>query len=438
MADNEPIYDAGKLGALKIGILGFQHLFAMFGATIIFPVLTGLPVLTTLFCSGIGTLLFHLITKGKVPAFLGSSFAFITIFMAGAKYAAADGISETEALVYVCLATSVSSLIYFIFAVIIKFAGAKNILKIFPPVVTSCIIIAIGLSLAGHALQDARTNWIISLTALIVLIGCSCFGKGIFLIIPVLLGVIVSSIVGVFLGEFDFTSVKNAPWVGFPISKEYTIFGISNFNAAIFLRNISITLPLFFVTVMEHIGDISAISAVTDRNIAEETGLHRTLAGDGLATFVAGLLGGPANTTYSENTGTLFLTKVYDPFVIRVTAVIAIIFSFCPKVEALIQSIPAATLGGVSLVLYGLISVSGLKNLITNKVDLNNQKNVIIISVMLIFAIGIRYGLNDEFRIGNINFSGLAVSCVVGVLLNIVFCIIEKIKSSAKKSVISE
>lgn len=411
----EGIYDARKLGVPRMMVLGFQHTFAMFGATVLVPLLTGLNMQTTLLMAGIGTLLFHIITKMKVPAFLGSSFAFLGGYAAVAPLAD-DGSANTVMLPYACLGVACAGLVYLVLAALFAIFPIQKVMRFFPPVVTGPIIIAIGLSLAGSAVDNCKTNWILAIVALAVIIICNIFGKGMMKIIPILIGIVVSYVVAVCMHEVDFTPIKEAAWIGLPITKEGMIFGnVSDKGLA--LSAIIAIVPISLATMMEHIGDISAISATTGRNFLAEPGLKRTLVGDGLATSLSAVFGGPANTTYGENTGVLALTKVYDPRVVRIAAVVAIVLSFSPKFAAVINTIPSAIIGGISFVLYGMISGVGVRNVVENKVDLTKSRNLIIIAVILVTALGLG---SLDFTIGefNISLTALAVAAVAGIVLN--------------------
>ena len=419
---HEGIYDVKQLGAGKTIVLGLQHLFAMFGATVLVPLLTGLDVSTTLLFAGLGTLLFHLVTKGKVPAFLGSSFAFLGGYFAIAPILE-DGSSNVETIPYACFGVACAGLLYLVLAGLIKLFSAGKIMKFFPPIVTGPIIIAIGLTLSQSAIDNCSSNWLIALVAIIVVILCNIFGKGMIKIIPILIGVAASYVVAICMGKVDFSGVASAPWIGIPIHKEMTILGMfNNFDASKMITAIITIMPIALATIVEHIGDISAISSTTGRNYIKEPGLHRTLLGDGLATIVASLFGAPANTTYGENTGVLNLSKVYDPFVVRLAAYFAVFFSFCPKFSAVIQSMPTATVGGISLILYGMISAVGVRNVVENKVDFTKSRNVIIAALILVLSIGINYSAAGAiaFQIGKItiSLSGLAVGALVGIILN--------------------
>lgn len=407
----EGIYDARQLGIPKMLILGIQHTFAMFGATVLVPIITGLDVSTTLLMAGLGTLLFHLITKGKVPAFLGSSFAFLGGFSAVAPRLA-DGSANTELLPYACGGVVVSGLIYVVLAALIKVFGVRKIMRFFPPVVTGPIIISIGLILAPTAISNCAENWFLAFVALVIIIVCNIWGRGMVKILPILIGVIGSYIVALLMGEVDFTAINEASVVG--VALHPSSFAKFSISACITIA------PIALATMMEHIGDIAAISATAQKNYLADPGLHRTLLGDGLATSLAGIFGGPANTTYGENTGVLALTKVYDPKVMRIAAVFAIALSFFPKVGAAIQTIPTAIIGGISFVLYGMISAVGVRNIVENQVDFTNSRNLIIAAVILVSALGFNSvgGINIPVFGLVINLSGLAIAAIVGILLN--------------------
>ena len=415
----EPIYDAKVLGVPKMLLLGLQHMFAMFGATVLVPALTGLDVSTTLLFAGLGTLLFHFLAKGKVPAFLGSSFAYL------AGYWAIAPNKEPELLPYACFGVACSGILYLILAALIKAFGAKKVMRYFPPIVTGPIIIAIGLNLSKSAIDNCASSWWIAALAIVVVIGCNIWGKGMIKIIPIILGVLVSYIAAALTGYVDFTPVKEAAWIGFPIYWDRTVFSLfKNPDTSLLLTAVITIMPIALATMVEHIGDISAISSTVGKNYIKDPGLHRTLTGDGLATTIASLFGAPANTTYGENTGVLSLTRVFDPLVIRLAALFAILFSFCPKISALISCMPAATMGGVSLVLYGMISAVGVRNVVENKVDFSKSRNVIIAALILVLSIGVNYSTAGAitFAVGSatISLSGLAVGSIVGIILNAV------------------
>ncbi len=445
--DKQAIYDARKLGKPKMVVLGIQHMFAMFGATILVPMITGLDVLTTLLMAGLGTLLFHFITKFKVPAFLGSSFAFLGGY-AAVKALAPEGADPNTMLPYACLGVACAGLVYFILAGIIRAIGVHRVMKFFPPVVTGPIIIAIGLGLAPSAVSNCTTNWFLAIVALAVIIVFNIWGKGMLKIVPIILGLLISYAVGLvlyFISQANPDLIQTMPWlfsggsvlddagnvtsylpifdfsgvqtvvnniangqifgeqglIGIPVIWNKTTFGgIDWSNGAVIASSIIAIVPISLATMMEHIGDISAIGSTVGRNYIQDPGLHRTLIGDGLATTLASLFGGPANTTYGENTGVLALTKVYDPRVIRIAAIFACTISFFPIVAALIGSIPSCIIGGISFVLYGMISAIGVRNVVENKVDFTKSRNLIVAAVILVCALGL--GANTvSFPIGS-------------------------------------
>lgn len=430
--DNGGIYDARTLGLPKMGVLGVQHMFAMFGATILVPILTGLSPSATLLWAGFGTLLFHFLTKRMVPAFLGSSFAYLAGYFALTGLAGTAGyetLTKPVALQYACLGVAASSVIYFIVAAFVKACGVKTVMKYFPPVVTGPIIIGIGLVLSPVAVNSCEASWPIALVAIATVIAFSIWGRGMFRIIPILMGVIFSCAAAYLMGKagwtpaIDYASVANAAWVGLPVHWNNTVFPIlAKPDMGLVVTSLAIIVPLAFATIMEHVGDISAISSTVNRNYFKEPGLHRTMLGDGLATCLASLFGAPANTTYGENTGVLSLSKVYDPRVIRIAAVLAILVSFCPKFSAFIGTIPGATIGGVSFVLYGMISAVGVRNLVESRVDLGKSRNMLIVAIILVLTLGISFSKAGaiKFAVGGVNFalSGLAVGALTGILLN--------------------
>jgi len=414
---DEAIEDARQLGTGRMMMLGFQHVFAMFGATVLVPIITGLSVSTTLLSVGLGTLLFHLLTKGKVPAFLGSSFAFLGGFaIVAPKLADANGkltVPNTEMLPYACGGVVIAGLVYVLVAALIRAFGTRRVMRFFPPIVTGPIIISIGLILAPSAITNASTNWALAVVALAIVIICNIWGKGMIKILPILLGVFGSYLVAVAMGAVDFTAIQTAGWVGVPLHTS----AFAKFQIGPILT----IMPIALATMVEHIGDIAAISATTGHNFIEDPGLSHTLLGDGLATSMAGLIGGPANTTYGENTGVLALTKVYDPRVIRIAAVIAVLLSFIPKFDAMVNTIPTAIIGGISLILYGMISAVGVRNVVENQVDFTKSRNLIIAAVILVTALGFNStGGLTVYSSGSltISLSGLAVAAILGILLN--------------------
>ena len=399
------IYDARKeLGWGKSIIMGLQQCFAMFGATILVPVLTnsygegivGLSASVTLFCAGVATLWFHFITKGKVPVFLGSSFAFLGMYQAiipqyGKEYAT-GGVVAAGGL-------------YVILAILIKVLGTKRVMKLFPPAVCGPLIILIGINLAGSAIDNLFTNWMLGIVPILVIIICNTWGKGMIKIIPVLISLIVSYIVAIIMGAVDFSAVGSANWVGLPN------FHLPKFNADAIVAGLAVAVA----AMVEHVGDVMAIGATCGKNFIADPGLTRTLLGDGIGTSLAGLLGGSANTTYSENTGVVALTRVFDPFVMRIAAVMAIILSLSPKFEAVINSIPAAIIGGISFVLYGMIAATGIRTIVENQVDYVNMRNVLITAIILVSGLGFNH---KNIVIGSVAFGGLACAAVFGIILN--------------------
>lgn len=424
----EGIYDARSLGIPQMMILGLQHMFAMFGATILVPILVntyfhgeGLSIQVTLFCAGFGTLLFHFLTKMKVPAFLGSSFAFLGGFATVAELNTgifAD-MSYGEKLPYACGGIVVAGLLYLVLALIIKVIGVKRVMRYLPPVVTGPIIICIGLSLAPSAIGNASQNWILALIALATVIIFNIWGMGMFRIIPILMGIVVSYAAALAMQALGMTNADGSAILDFSGAAAAPIVGIPDF----FLCKFNITAilamaPIAIASMMEHIGDMSAISATTNRNFIEDPGLHRSLLGDGLATSISALIGGPANTTYGENTSVLALSRVYDPKVIRLAAVYAIVLSFIPKMSELIGSLPSAIIGGISFILYGMISAVGIRNVVENQVDLTIPRNLMIVAVILVCGLGFSGGLTFSIAGTSITLTSLALAAICGVLLN--------------------
>ncbi len=423
---NGPVYDARTLGKPRMMVLGLQHMFAMFGATVLVPMLTGLDIATTLLFAGLGTLLFHFITGGKVPAFLGSSFAFIGGYNAVRTVgldAAGQPIYNNDLLVYACFGVACAGLMYVILSALFKAFGVNKIMRFFPPIVTGPIIISIGLILSSSAITNCSANWLIAVSAIVIVVCFNIWGKGMTKIIPILLGVLGSYLIAVIVDpsarEKVVETVSAAKWIGLPIVWENSVFHLFNMDVdtGMLWSAVFTIVPLSLATMVEHIGDICAISSTCGKNYMADPGFHRTLLGDGLATTLASLFGAPANTTYGENTGVLALSKVYDPRVIRIAAVFAIIFSFCPKFAALITAIPTATIGGVSLILYGMISAVGVRNVVENQVNFSNTRNVIVAALILVLAIGINYSVGS-IKIGIVSLSGLAVASIVGIAVN--------------------
>ncbi|MDT3389308.1 MAG: uracil-xanthine permease family protein [bacterium] len=432
MSKQDAIRDARSLGTPKMLVLGMQHLFAMFGATVLVPILVnsyGLPlsIQTTLLMAGLGTLFFHLMTKFKVPAFLGSSFAFLGGYAAVAaldsgKYAT---MSAAEKLQYAGGGIVVAGLLYVVLALIVKFVGVKKVMRFLPPIVTGPIVILIGLNLAPSAVSNASTCWWLALVAMVVIVVANIWGKGMIRIVPILLGVVISYIIALIANAFGATNASGAPLIDFSAVAGSKIIGLqpmfTNFKGTIFkfdITSILVMAPIAIASMMEHIGDISAISATVGENFIEDPGLNRTLIGDGLATSISAMFGGPANTTYGENTGVLVLSKVYDPRVIRLAAIYAIVLSFSPAFAALINSMPAAIIGGISFILYGMISSIGVRNIVENRVDFSNSRNLIIGATILVCGLGFTDGITFTVGSAHITLTSLAIASIVGIALN--------------------
>ena len=421
-----------KQSPAKMLLLGFQHVFAMFGATVLVPTLTGLSVSATLLFAGLGTLLFHLITKRKVPAFLGSSFAFLGGYFAVnslvSEYNAglAEGAAAVNWIPYAGVGVACAGLLYVILSGLFKAFGPSKVMRFFPPIVTGPIIICIGITLANSAINNCAANWPIALLAVAIVVVCNIWGKGMIKIIPILLGVVGSYVVAALCGQVDFSKVADAAWVGLPFQLGDTVFAFATegINGGLLASAIAMMMPIALATIIEHIGDMCAISSTVEKNFIADPGLHRSLLGDGLATAMAALFGAPANTTYGENTGVLALTKVYDPKVVRLAAIIAVLFSFCPKFAALVSCMPTATIGGVSLILYGMISAVGVRNVVENQVDFTKSRNVIIAALIMALALGINFSKAGAIAFTvfgiQISLSGLAVAALVGIILNAV------------------
>ena len=402
---SQGIYNAPEqLGWPRTLVLGFQHMFAMFGATVLVPILTGLSISTTLLCAGVGTLLFHLIAKGKVPAFLGSSFAFLGGFAVIAPLLE-DGSPNKEMLPYACGGIVIAGLLYLVLSGLITIFGIKKVMRLFPPVVTGPIIILIGLILSPSAISNVQSCWWLGVITMAIIVGCAVFGKGMIGIIPILLGVVGGYIIGAITGQVSFTLPD-------------AVVAVPELTLAKFEIGAILTMaPIALATMMEHVGDISAISATCKKNFIANPGLNRTLLGDGLATSLAGLVGGPANTTYGENTGVLALSKVYDPLVIRIAAILAVIMSFIPFLETIIAAMPSAVIGGASFILYGMISAIGVRNMVENQVDLTKQRNLMIAAIILVSGLGINS--IGGLQLGPyVNLSGLACAAIFGIILN--------------------
>ncbi|MCD8118897.1 MAG: uracil-xanthine permease family protein [Lachnospiraceae bacterium] len=424
----DAIYDARTLGIPKMLILGLQHMFAMFGSTILVPILVsgyfngdGISIQVTLFCAGLGTLFFHVCAKFKVPAFLGSSFAFLGGYATVAsldtgKYAT---MTMAEKLPYACGGVVVAGLLYLVLALIVKLVGVHRMMRFLPPVVTGPIIICIGLSLAPSAVSSASQNWLLAIIALAVVVIFNIWGKGMFRIIPILMGVVISYVCALIFNAVGMTNADGSAILDFSGVAAAGIVGLPKFQIAKFdITSILVMAPIALATMMEHIGDISAISATVGGNFIEDPGLHRTLIGDGIATSLSALFGGPANTTYGENTGVLELSHVYDPRVIRLAAVFAIALSFFPKVAEIISSLPTAIVGGISFILYGMISAIGVRNVVENKVDFTKSRNLIIAAVILVCGLGFTDGLTFSIAGTEITLTALAIAALAGIILN--------------------
>lgn len=409
----DPIRDVRQISLPRTLLLGLQHAFAMFGATVLVPILTGLEISTALLMAGLGTLVFHLITRGKVPAFLGSSFAFIVGYNTVAPFVNGNS-PNPEQLAKANGGVVIAGLVYLVLALFIKLFGVRRVMRFFPPVVTGPIIISIGLILAPVAINSASQNWLLAVVALLVIVICNIWGRGMVKIIPIIIGITVSYVLALILNQVDFSQVSKAGLFALPL------------NTATFakfdLSAILTIVPISLATMMEHVGDITSISATTGNNYLVNPGLHRTLIGDGVATSFSAMFGGPANTTYGENTGVLVLTKVYDPRVMQIAAVIAVVLSFFPAISAVIQSIPAAIIGGVSLVLYGMISAIGVRNVVENKVDFTRSRNLLIAAIILVVALGFSFSEAGGlvFKVGEytITISGLALASILGIIMN--------------------
>ena len=397
-------------------VLGFQHMFVMFGATVLVPLITGLDVGVTLFAAGIGTLLFHFLTKFEVPVFLGSSFAFIPGIIA---VATAEGGSLPEALGGIVIA----GLLYVVVAFIFRFIDAQILHKILPPFVTGPIIVLIGLILAPVAINNANGTyaagvveaigvngcWLVALFTFAVAVFVKVFfektGAKLLSMLPVLIALIAGYVLSIILGIVDFTVVKEAAW-----------FGLPKFSLPVFTtRSISIIVPIAIVTIVEHFGDILAIGNVVGKDFIKKPGIHKTLLGDGLATSLSAMIGGPANTTYSENTGAVALTGNYNPIIMRIAAVCAVVLSFVPKFTSIISTIPGPVIGGISILLFGMISSIGIKNMVDHKVDFTNAKILMITAAMLVLGLG-----GAKFAFGNFQLEGLGLAAIVGVLINLI------------------
>lgn len=398
----EAVRDVSKLPKSQAIFLGLQHALAMFGATILVPILTGLHVSVALFTAGVGTWLFHFITKKKVPAYLGSSFAFIApislvIEQHGGIPAAQGGIIT-------------AGIIYAIVAFIIYKVGPSLIKNIFPPVVTGPVIILIGTILAPTAIDmstGSTLNVVVAFAALAGAVIAAVFAKGFFKLVPIIVGLVTGYIVAIIVGMVDFAPALNSAWIGLP---EFTV---PTFN----LTAITIIAPVAVVSMVEHVGDVLAISETIGkgRELVEDPGIHRTMLGDGMATALAGIFGGPPNTTYGENTGVLAITKVYDPLVMRIGATFAIAMALIPKFGGLIQTIPEPVIGGISFLLYGMIATIGIRTLVESQTDLKISRNLVIVATIIVLGLG-----GATLTLGRVEFSSLALAALAGVILNVI------------------
>ena len=397
---NYPITDISVLGPGRGFALGLQHVFTLFASTVLVPILTGLDVGVALITSGIGTLLFHFITKGKVPAYLGSSFSFIApVILAGELYG----------LEYARGGIIVAGMIYILFAWLISVFGVEKIIRYFPPIVTGPIIIVISMTLAPNAINMASQDWLVSMVTLAVIIGVSIYGKGFIKIVPVIIGLAVGYILSAVLGRIDYTPIIEAGWIGVPN------FSLPKFN----IGAIMIVAPIALTTIVEHIGDVLAMGGVIKQDLTKDPGLTRTLMGDGIATSFAALVGGPANTTYSQNTGVVALTGVWDSKVMRIAAVITIFIGVIPKLNAFTSTIPKPVIGGAVIVLFGMIASIGARTLVDNRINFSETRNMIIAAVVLVFGLG---GAVIPIKIGliEIKFVGMALAAIIGIILNII------------------
>jgi uracil permease len=405
-----------ELTMQKKVVLGIQHTVAMFGATILVPLITGLDASVALLAAGIGTLIFHLVTKQMVPVFLGSSFAFIPPILSaraeGYSFEAVGGGIIGAAVIYIAM------------SILVTFIGSDVVRRVFPPVVTGPIIMVIGVTLAPVAINSARTEWWLAIASLLATVIAAVYFKGLFKMLPILTGFIVGYLLAVVTGNVEFGAISDAKWIGLP---DFTFgFGDLDWGAIVLIA------PIAFVTMIEHVGDILANGRVVGKDFFAEPGLHRTLLGDGLATMFAGLVGGPPNTTYSENTGVLAVTRVYDPFILRIGAVVAICLGLIPKLAALLQTVPGAVLGGLEIVLFGMIAAVGLRTLVEGGVDFKLSRNMIVAGVIAVFGLGIGAfeqivtllggveGYQSIVKIGDVTVSGLALAAIAGVLANLV------------------
>ncbi|MDD4778188.1 MAG: uracil-xanthine permease family protein [Fermentimonas sp.] len=399
-----------QLTPLYKTVVGVQFLFVAFGATVLVPLLVGLDPSTALFTAGVGTLIFHLVTKGIVPIFLGSSFAFIApIVKATELYGLAGTLSGMVAVGFV----------YFLMSALVKWQGMRLIKRLFPPVVIGPVIMLIGLSLAGTGVDMAKEDWLLAIISLTTAIIVSLYAKGILRLIPIFAGIIVGYVAAMILGRVDFTLIAEASWFSWPQFEKPEF----SWGAILFM------IPVAIAPVIEHVGDVYAVSQVAGKDFVREPGLHRTMLGDGIACVVAGAIGGPPVTTYSEVTGAMVLTKVSDPVVIRIAAITGIVFSMIGKVSAFLKTIPGAVLGGIMLLLFGMIAATGVNNMITNKTDMSNTRNLIIVSLILTTGIG-----GAVLQVGNVSMTGIGLSALIGVILNLIIPESKEIEENKEKN----
>jgi uracil permease len=396
MVDSSLTVTHQQVRGLKFFLLSLQHFVAMFGATVLVPLLTGLDPLVALFTAGAGTLLFHTITGGMVPVFLGSSFAFIAPIIMVKE--------QLGDLAYATGGIFVAGFVYLLFALLVWLVGTEKVKRLFPPLVTGPMIVVIGLTLSPVAIQMASQNWLVATVVVVTVILTSVLLKGFWSMIPVLFGVLAGYAVSLPLGLVDVSVVQQSSWLSVP----HFILPKFNWTA------IATIAPVSIATVMEHIGDITTNGAVVGKNFFEKPGLHRTLIGDGLATSLAGLLGGPANTTYSENTGVLALTRVYDPRVLRGAAFLAMLVAFLAKFGAVLRTIPTPVIGGISLILFGMIASVGIRTLVNARVDFSKPKNLLVASLILTVGIG-----GATLKIGHVEFKGLSLAAIIGIVANL-------------------
>ncbi len=398
--NQDAIVDVKALPWYKTITLGIQHVFTMFGATVLVPIITGLDISVALFMAGLGTLVFHLITRGKIPAFLGSSFAFIAPILA---------VSAASGMAYAQGGLVVAGLVYLLLSGLITLFGVEKIIRFFPPVVTGPMIIVIGLKLAPTAIDMASTDWPLAMVAFAIVTIVSVFGRGFVRVIPVIFGMVGGYLVALVMGGIDFTLVREARLIGLPG------FTVAKFS----LEAVIMVAPIALATMVEHIGDVIAIGATVEKDFLKDPGLNKTLIGDGIATSISAFFGGPANTTYSENTGVLALTRAWDPRIMQLAAVFAMGLSMSPKLGALIQTIPTAVIGGISIILFGMIGSIGAKSLIENQVDFNLSRNLIIAAAIMVLGLG---GAVMPLSIGTLDLeiAGMALAAVAGIFLNMV------------------